>query len=1211
MILNLITCPDFIKTSESAVSIMSYTRGTVEFIGKTFHLDTSNSISISIPIGHHSLYFNYSRSGTTLKKHVVFLSISYNVNSLSIQTIIPKWCTNLSQIVQVAIDSNFTAVHFTPPQLRGSSNSPYSLKDHLSFHEYTKSDFQRLPQSIKYFVDVVWNHCSPDSKWLTPDCGYSLVNTPILQNAYKVDLAILRVSDKFNNTITSDSMCTLLDFLRVELKYLNLEDGDENEIINNCRNTLFYERLDPNGPKKGIVNKSNPLMQSYFTLVKEIPVLLNGWVWGSTNAEFNHKAYFLRQVIVWGDCVKLNYGSCYNDNTYLYDYMSSYTTQMAGLFSGFRIDNCHSTPIHVAQYLLAKARSINPDLYIFAELFTNSLEMDRKYCKLLGIHSLIREGMQCSNSVQMSDYIYKYSQLMPLGHLPPADDSIDSISFSNSVFYDITHDNQPLVKKQSISSHISHLALTSFSNTPIGSSRGYDEVLLDHYNIVTSAKSYLPLDYTELSKIGLFHLRHKLNHFHSILIDYPEIHVHEQDGVIQITRMNPATHIGYLLVANTGYTPSINNSINIQANHIEPLLCATMTTSSLAEPSPYIYDVDTDLKISDGVNESHIIVNGVGSIISFDIPTGGILIYKINNLSSVLYKQLTTKLQTPHIPMNVIILNILLYRTPSEDMIYNIPTYDIPNYGTLCYGGLQGLLSVYSTDLGFPIYNNWRQGNWYLDWFLDRLNRYYTVLTEFYSKSSVYVSGTELDQFKTLIRFIQNRIEVIVQLPRYLIPKYAMQLFTTIYNAAVDQFISTRPTWVRGSNGFIKSIAMTCVQFYGLTDSTPSIAAGIPHFTVGYMRSWGRDSCISLSGLYTFMGLESISRMELMKIGGLMQFGLIPNLLYPSRWNSRDATWFYLNALVDYINHTGDYSILREQIEMKYLNDMAVVDLVFAMLRSHWEGISFVENAMDDHMTKNGFHIEIKADVKTGLIYGGNADNCGTWMDKMGSFDTNRGKPSTPRYGAAVEINGLLYKVLVNIESYISKGYVDAKDSDLQWIIKWSNLIKEHFDDLYYNSTLEYYKDTVGGKSDDEIRPNVLIALAVAPELFKHYNQAMKTAKILEGPLGMKTLNPGNARYRGYYDNSSTLDAEVGHGFNYHNGPEWTWLKGYYMMALLNVNKDDLDIQPYVDELEKNKYKGLPELTNENGGYCKDSCSTQAWSTATILEYYFRKNTKK
>lgn len=76
---------------------------------------------------------------------------------------------------------------------------------------------------------------------------------------------------------------------------------------------------------------------------------------------------------------------------------------------------------------------------------------------------------------------------------------------------------------------------------------------------------------------------------------------------------------------------------------------------------------------------------------------------------------------------------------------------------------------------------------------------------------------------------------------------------------------------------------------------------------------------------------------------------------------------------------------------------------------------------------------------------------------------------------------------------------------------------------------------------------------------------------------------------------------------------EWLWPIGFYLRARLifaekNKCLKETIVETYtiltahLKEIEMSHWRGLPELTNENGSYCSDSCRTQAWSMATILE---------
>lgn len=121
-----------------------------------------------------------------------------SLNSLNIETVVSKWMgpyDTWKDKLKYIKSKGYNMVHFTPLNIRGESNSPYSIYDQLAFDEKLfpkgENDIARMVKHMEHdlqllsLTDVVYNHTANNSDWLKdhPDAGYS-INTSLILNRH-------------------------------------------------------------------------------------------------------------------------------------------------------------------------------------------------------------------------------------------------------------------------------------------------------------------------------------------------------------------------------------------------------------------------------------------------------------------------------------------------------------------------------------------------------------------------------------------------------------------------------------------------------------------------------------------------------------------------------------------------------------------------------------------------------------------------------------------------------------------------------------------------------------------------------------------------------------------------------------------------------------------------------------------------------------------
>ena len=775
----------------------------------------------------------------------------------------------------------------------------------------------------------------------------------------------------------------ILDALNVA--FYKEYDEDCAVIVAQLSGRLRYLRLDEDGPRLGPITENSPLIETYFTRLpandrtakhdrRSLALANNGWVWNADamrdNAGRRSKSYLLRELIVWGDCVKLRYGDGPDANPYLWRRMVDYTRLMAKHFVGFRVDNCHSTPIRVAEHLLDEARLVRPNLFVCAELFTGSEETDYVFVKRLGISSLIREAMRAFGTAEMSRLVHMHGG-RPIGsfdvdrtagldpftpykgfsHTPSnTDRNVVHRRIKrtpvHALFADCTHDNPLPAQKRDGRDTLPNAALVSMCACAVGSVMGYDDVYPQHVDLVNEARRYVlpePTD-EDATNGGIRKPRRMLNGIHTSMGQdgYLETYIHQEGEYITVHRIHPRSRKGYFLVAHTAY-PGCGDGDG-------PIKPARLDGTSAELVGGWRLEVDGsdearsavlgDAKWLKGLpsrliaaNDIDLAVEGDDTVVSVTagalFPPGSIALVKtwvpatVDNVDLDAF--VTAGASEAFGVVNLVDLNFILYRCEAEERDSSggqHGVYAVPNHGPLVYAGLQGWWSllkgiIRNNDLGHPLCQNLRDGHWALDYIVARMDR----LAEQWSNDRLVRPGS----------WLRERFDAIRKVPDYLRPCYFALVMQGAYNAAFYRALSLMSREIRQSQHFVHELAMVSVQQTGYTRSsslypdrsTPCMAAGLPHFATDWARCWGRDVFISLRGLYLCTGRFEEAKEHILAFAAVLKHGMIPNLLSSGdlpRYNSRDSIWFFLQSVQEYTKMVPDgLSILREHVRRRFL----------------------------------------------------------------------------------------------------------------------------------------------------------------------------------------------------------------------------------------------------------------------------------------------------
>ncbi len=358
-----------------------------------------------------------------------------------------------------------------------------------------------------------------------------------------------------------------------------------------------------------------------------------------------------------------------------------------------------------------------------------------------------------------------------------------------------------------------------------------------------------------------------------------------------------------------------------------------------------------------------------------------------------------------------------------------------------------------------------------------------------------------------------------------------------------------------------------------------SIIAGYPWFA-----DWGRDSMISLPGLLLSCGRFTEARAVLETFAAACKDGLIPNVFddYSGtpHYNTVDAALWFVHAACQYLAESGDADAFNSTLYP------ACAEIIANYTRG------------------TGGSFNIRMDPADHLVRAGDETTQLTWMDAK-----RDGVVFTPRNGKPVEINALWYNALCSL----ADAALLARPADAARYADLAARVGDSFRLRFWNSERGCLFDLIAddGAGSPEIRPNQLFAVSLPHSaLSATQQQGIVTAstKALYTPHGVRTLEPGDWRYKGRF-RGRMFDRDAA----YHNGTAWPWLLGPLAEATARAHNWSAESVASAQQLL------APSLASLDTGCCGQiaevydgddtpgepqqpgGCPAQAWSVAELL----------